>query len=228
MRGRFVWVLMASALFLVQGSPALAWSNGARGPNAFGTHDWILRKALDATGGESAWVRRGTAMRATDDPDMKSGIDHASGTWWHVYDRWGDEYGGADEAAAVWFKRTQRRLDNGKLRSASRALGYLAHIVSDVAQPMHTDQTKREERIHSSFESAVDGRIRNYPFRYDGKDEPEAGPLTRSLGRAAHRRYKDLVGAYTRNGYNDRVNHITTRQLMRAANALADLISSLR
>ena len=39
-------------------------------------------------------------MRATDDPDMLDGIDHASGTWWHVYDQWGVTYGGAPEAGS--------------------------------------------------------------------------------------------------------------------------------
>lgn len=35
------------------------------------------------------------------------------GPWWHVYDRWGDTYGDAVEATAVWFRRTKRRLEGG-------------------------------------------------------------------------------------------------------------------
>jgi hypothetical protein len=58
-------------------------------------------------GREPSWVRVRVALRATDDPDCKDGIDHASGTSWDVYDRWGDEYGGADEATRVWFRQTQ-------------------------------------------------------------------------------------------------------------------------
>lgn len=38
-------VLMASALFLLQGPRALAWSNGPGGCNSFGTHDWILESS---------------------------------------------------------------------------------------------------------------------------------------------------------------------------------------
>jgi hypothetical protein len=33
------------------------------------------------------------ALRATDNPDTVDGIDHASGTWWHVYDEWGLDLG---------------------------------------------------------------------------------------------------------------------------------------
>ncbi len=44
------------------------------------------------------WVCLRTALRATDDPDVKDGIDHASGTWWHVWDEWGAPYGDAPEA----------------------------------------------------------------------------------------------------------------------------------
>jgi hypothetical protein len=61
--------------------PALAWSNGVNGPNAYGTHDWILDHALDALGERADWVCRRAGLRATDDPDTKDGMDHASGTW---------------------------------------------------------------------------------------------------------------------------------------------------
>ena len=39
--------------------PAAAWSNGVDGPNAYGTHDWILDHALDALGRRADWVCRG-------------------------------------------------------------------------------------------------------------------------------------------------------------------------
>lgn len=70
----------------------------------------------------------------------------------------------------VTGRRTSRRLERGRPKAASKALGYLAHIVGDIAQPMHTDQRDREDDIHSSYESAVDARIGNYPFRHDGRD----------------------------------------------------------
>lgn len=217
--------LILAALLLIP-SPAFAWSNGVDGCDSFGTHDWILKKAIRATG--SSWVRTRVALRATDDPDCVDGIDHASGSWWHVYDRWGTEWGAADEAAAVWFRRLERRLDNGNERKASKALGYLAHIVGDVANPMHTDSSDREDGVHSSYEEAVDRRTGTYGFTYDGRDAARAGRRTIAVATDAHRFYSELVREYDRHGYNRRVHRITKRQLNRAVNAVADLITSLR
>lgn len=208
--------------------PAHAWSNGTEGCNSYGTHDWILDQALQAVGEQAEWVRTRAALRATDDPDCVDGIDHASGTWWHVYDRWGDEWGGADEAAQVWFRRVKSRLADGNERGASRALGILSHIVGDVANPMHTDQREREDRIHSSYEDAVDRRVLDYAFQSKGTEAAKPGPRVRRLARNAHESYFKLIRAYDANGYNAKVHRITKRQLNRAANALADLITSLR
>lgn len=172
-------------------------------------------------------MRTRVALRATDDPDCVEGIDHASGTWWHVYDRWGDEWGGADEAATVWFRRMKKRLAAGRERAASKALGYLAHIVGDVANPMHTDSSDREDRVHSSYEYAVDRRVGEYRFSYDGEDPARAGARSRRVATNAHRFYWKLVRTYDNHGYNNKVHRITKRQLNRVANALADLISSV-
>ncbi len=219
---------MVTVFAIFAPSPASAWSNGRGGCNSFGTHDWVLDQAIEATGKEASWVKTRGALKATDDPDCKDGIDHASGTWWHVYDRWGDEWGGADEAATVWFRRTKRHLEAGRERAASKALGILSHFIADVAQPMHTDSSEREDRVHSSYESEVDTRIEEYGFRYDGRDSAKAGGTVRRIARQAHKSYRELVRAYDRHGYNAKVHRITKRQLNRVANSLADLISSLR
>lgn len=222
-----VLVAAISCCILAAATPhsALAWSNGTDGCNSFGTHDVILAAALAFS--DETWVVRRAAMRATDDPDCVDGIDHASGSWWHVYDRWGDEWGGADEAARVWFGRMQTRLDAGNERGASRALGILAHIVGDVAQPMHTDSRDREDRIHPSYEDAVDRRVLDYGFVSNEREAAEPGPRVRRLARNAHESYFTLIRAYDAHGYNDTAHRITKSQLNRAANALADLLSSL-
>lgn len=207
---------------------AAAWSNGTGGCDSFGAHDWVLDKAIDAAGSEASWVCTRVAVRATDDPDSKEGIDHASGTWWHVYDRWGSHYGGADQATAVWFRRAKRRLADGRERAASRALGIMSHFVGDVANPMHTDQSDKEEAIHSAYEDEVDERIDTYTFGYDGRNAARPAGRTRSVARQAHRYYSELVDSYHTDGYTRRVHRITKRQLRRAANALADLVPSLK
>lgn len=233
-RPRFAMAcLIVIATTTFSASPAVAWSNGVDGPNTYGTHDWILDHALDALGRRADWVCRRTALRATDDPDTKDGIDHASGTWWHVWDEWGETWGGAPEAVRVWFRRAQRRLDAGRECSASRALGIMSHFVADAAQPMHTDGSlDAEDRVHGPYESAVDSRSEVgddvYAFEFDGIDP--ARPRARALrvARQAHRFYEVLVETYDEHGYNRRVARITQRQLQRSANALADLIASLR
>jgi hypothetical protein len=104
----------------------------------------------------------------------------------------------------------------------------MAHIVGDIANPMHTDQRDREERIHSSYEQEVDGRIRSYPFRYDGETRADPYDRTIALAHQAHPYYLDLINAYGRHGYTESVSRITKRQLKKGANAVADLITALR
>ncbi len=231
--GRRVRVVLILTSLLIAGiaPPAGGWSNGRAGPDSFGTHDWILDRAARAVASDLPWLRLRVALRATDDPDTRDGIDHASGTWWHVWDEWGSTYGGAPEAAQVWFGRAARRHEAGRDRAASRAVGILAHIVGDVANPMHTDQTDTEERIHSSYEVAVDSRSERsddvYGFSFDGRDPARPYRKTRSVARRAHRYYGELVRSYDRYGYNADVHRITRMQLQRAANALADLLARL-
>ena len=214
-----------ASLFVFMAGPAHAWANGSEGCDSFGGHDWVLKKAIRAT--DPSWVRVRVALRATDDPDCKDGIDHASSPWWHVYDRWGDHYGDADEATAVWFRRVQKHLAAGNERGASKALGIMSHFIADVANPMHTDQTNREDSIHSAYEDDVDERIRSYPFRYNGRDAATPAARTRAVARQAHKLYRELVHTYDRHGYNRRVHRLTKRQLKRAGNAVADLLVSL-
>ncbi|MFN2389330.1 MAG: hypothetical protein ABR575_06980 [Actinomycetota bacterium] len=232
---RHVLTVAALVIALLLGAPAhaAAWSNGVDGGDSYGTHDWILEKALQGAGAAGAWVRVGVALRATDDPDTVDGIDHASASWWHVWDEWGATWGGAPEAAEVWFERTRNRLGDGRERAASRALGILAHILGDVAQPMHTDGWMRaEDRVHPLYEAAVDRRSEAsdtvYRFSYDGADRVTPHALTLSVARGSHRYYETLVRAYARHSYNTRVHRITKRRLNRAGNALADLIRALR
>ena len=231
MARRLLPLVLAFVLVLSLQSPVSGWSNGRAGPNSFGTHDWILERAVKAVTEEIPWLRLRVALRATDDPDVREGVDHASGTWWHVWDEWGATYGGAPEAARVWARRAQRRHDAGRDRAASRAVGILAHIVGDVAQPMHTDSSEREDSVHSAYEVAVDGRSERgdgiYPFRFDGVDQARPYGKTVAVARRAHLFYWDLIRIYDAHGYNRRVHRITKRQLNRAANALADFLAGL-
>ena len=230
------WAVLLLVLALVPAigaAPASAWSNGRGGPNSYGSHDWILSQALSAPGARAGWVRDRVALKATDDPDMVDGIDHASGTWWHVWDEWGATYGGAPEAAEIWFDRARAQYRKGNLRRASRSVGILAHIVGDVGQPMHTDGSlDLEDSVHSSYEVAVDTRSEAgdtiYSFNYDGVTAAHPYRRTRRVARDAHQFYSELVNRYANSGYGARVHQITQRQLNKAANAMADLLRQIR
>ena len=231
---RVVCSVLVASLLVTAAPAASAWSNGRSGPNSFGTHDWVLFKAVNAVGKPGRWVCMRTALRATDDPDTVDGISYASGTWWHVYDVWGaSTYGDAPQAVDVWFRRALTRLRAGDRCGASRALGIMSHMLGDVAQPMHTDQTRLEERVHGPYEVAVDTRCRSrstcrYRFSYDGVHRARPYARTVAVATKAHRYYSPLVTTYARYGYNAKVDTITRRQLNRAAQALADLVVALQ
>jgi hypothetical protein len=229
-----VVVAIGLSLSLLASPSAYAWSNGVDGYDSFGTHDWILREAIRALGDDASWVCVGVSLRATDDPDSLDGIDLASGTWWHVWDEWGvATWGGGPEAVAFWFDRVRHRLEQGDRCSASRALGIMAHLAGDMAQPMHTDGTSAHEHsAHPAYEHAVDERCTatscRYEMHFNGRNivEPYADAL--ATARDAHPFYLRLINAYWAHGYNHVVDQITRRQLDRAANVMADLLWTLR
>jgi hypothetical protein len=159
-------------------------------------------------------------------------LDHASGTWWHVWDEWGATYGGAPEAVEVWFDRARQRLANGRACAASKALGIMAHLLGDVANPMHTDGALEvEDHVHGPYESDVDSPSEIgddvYTFNFDGVDSATPYQRAVKVARQAHRFYRELVRTYDRRGYNARVHRITKRQLNRAADAVADVVAAL-
>jgi hypothetical protein len=215
--------------------PARAWLNGLpQKPNSFGTHDWVLLKAVKAVKAKGRWVNLRIALRATDDPDSIRGIPFASDHRWHNWGPYRGTRGRAPKAVRIWYRRTVHHLEHGRRRKASRTLGIMAHILSDVAQPMHTAEARKERSEHLKYEGKVDARCEGspsnciYPFRYDGPDP--ARPRKRALReiRRAKPYYSDLINEVAEHGYNGEIHRITKRQLNRAANAIADLIISMR
>jgi hypothetical protein len=173
-------------------------------------------------------VRRKAALRATDDPDTVDGIEYASSPYWHVYDIWGSTYGDAPSAIKRWFNRAAKQLSKGQRRKASKSLGYLAHMLGDLANPMHTDQTSKEELIHSSYESAVDQVFTDFRFSYDGRDKASPYKTAVRLAKTSHKKYDSLVNKFDLNGLNAKVRTITRTQLVRGANAVADLAARIK
>ena len=134
--------------------------------------------------------------------------------------------------SASGSRRPLEQLAGSHRTKASRSFGILAHLLGDLANPMHTDQTNREERIHSPYERAVDTRSskrdRTYRFHYDGRDSGKPRAKAKHVAAVSHRSYKGLVRSYDRNNYSRRVHHITRRQLNRGANAAADVAAAIK
>ncbi len=56
----------------------------------------------------------------------------------------------------------------------------MSHFIAVVANRMHTDQSDKEDAVHSAYEDDVDERIADYRSRYDGCDPVR---YLRKLGR---------------------------------------------
>jgi len=208
---------------------AQASSNGTNGPNTFGTHDWIVREGVRLAGRHGRWVCLGTALRATDDPDVVSGIDHASGTWWHVWDQWLDlrwrsrggrvaPAGRSSPRARKAVSREPRARSHGPLAGRRRPAD--AHR-SDRRRGVHPLEL-RERRglpVHRQRLSVPRSQRRARRRRAVRQDHPPR--------EKAHDAHSALVRSYRRGGYTSRVDTITRRQLNRAANVMADLIRSM-
>jgi hypothetical protein len=110
----------------------------------------------------------------------------------------------------------------------------MSHLLSDIAQPMHTAETKAERSEHLKYEGKVDARCEASPpdciyrFSYDGMIEPGLRKRTLREVRRAKPYYSDLIDEVAKHGYNNDIHRITRRQLNRAANAIADLIIMMR
>jgi hypothetical protein len=196
----------------------------------------VLWKAIRVTRTRVPWVRLRVALRASDDPDTRRHLRYASNPRWHNWGPYEGSFAKGPVAVRYWFRRTLRLHRHKRHRAASRALGIMAHLLADLAQPMHTDESAGEERADLRYESKVDARCEGSPsdcvyrFYYDGGDPARPYRRARALVRRAHPLYTELVRAvkHDANGYNKRIHKITKHRLNDAANAIADLILQLR
>lgn len=223
--------IVALAVTLLSPASAYAWGNGAsRSGNGFGTHDWMLLEAnrLAATQG-ATWLDTNVALPVTDDPDTRI-KDQKN----HVYDRWGKRAGYADRRVSALYAQAVVQLRAGDTAGASRTTGLMSHYYTDVCNPLNTDDSPAEKRIHDRYDLAVDKRLRRVGANsawvvYDGYQHPSsAAALTASSAKAAHGSYNTLVTTFAKRGYNASVARITARQVNRATNGLADLIVGIQ
>jgi hypothetical protein len=224
-----VTFILAAALALAHPAATFGWANGANNGNRFGTHDWILKEAnrMAAARG-SGWVRLSYALPKTDDPDTVLGD-----FYYHVYDVWGSHYGNAPAKVASYYSKALSYRKAGNPIAASRMLGLLSHYFSDICNPLHTDQSWAEERMHGGYESAVNSRTNAVAenrswVRFNGYDPiVSAATRTRYSAAHAHTLYASLVKNYNGYGFNSTVLSITRKSLNRAVNNLTDIIITI-
>lgn len=222
--------LVAVLATLLLPAAAAAWSNGDDGGDGFGTHDWVLQEArrVAATRG-AGWLVLKTALPRTDDPDTEF-----RDFYYHVYDVWGSRYGDAPSKVLAYYRKALAARRSGNWTAASKYAGIMAHYYADICNPLHTDQSRAEERMHGSYESRAQtltdavGENRDW-VSYDGyKPVTDVVGLTEDAAAASHRYYTALVKGYNSSGMNATVRSITRKRLNRAVNGLADLLVSIK
>ena len=226
-------LVMLALWTLLLPSVAYAWGNGPQHGAGFGTHDWIL-----VTGNRFAvargtnWLDVAVAASATAEPDHLKG-DQPN----HAYDRWGKRYGTAQTRVAALYSRAVALIRAGDRTGASRTVGLLSHYYSDVCEPLNTDGSRNEKRMHDPFERAVDRALRSPSSHrswavYDGytrvSGASSASAYTIAAAKKAHASYSTLVKNFNRRGFNSTSVAIARRCVARAANGVADLIMSVQ
>lgn len=209
---------------------ALAWGNGPQAGAGFGTHDWIVANANRfAVSQGTLWLDVDVAVRASGEPDLIPGDQY-----YHAYDRWGKRYGNAPARVAWLYTQAVTRLRKGDRAGASRSVGLLSHYYADACDPLHTDDSKFEPRIHGRFERVIDrslGSAGSRPSwaRYDGYQRVKyASATTVAAAKTTHKSYASFVKEYRRHGFSSKVQATGKKSLARATNGIADIIMSIQ
>jgi hypothetical protein len=129
----------------------------------FGTHDFFLEQAIAQaikSGADVSWINLSEAQLGTSDPDKKSAVKSRFpwGGDWH-----GTPYAGkAPRDVGIIYKEIVTAMDKGDEKTASRKLGWLAHLLCDLTQPMHVVTysryipSKRQHIMHLGAEYDLD------------------------------------------------------------------------
>jgi hypothetical protein len=223
-------VVVAVLLALTLPSAALGWDNGPQAGAGFGTHDWILTTGNRmAVGHGTTWLDVAIAASATAEPDRIRN-DQVN----HAYDRWGKHYGNAQRRVSALYAQAVAMYRAGDRAGASRAVGLMSHYYADAAEPLHTDDSKAESKMHARFERSTDRMFRSansYPkwMVYDGYERvTDPSAYTARAAKTAHGSYATLVKRYRSHGFDATAVSVARRAVVRAANGVSDLIMSIQ
>lgn len=121
------------------------------------THHYIALDALQILAGSDAGDWKNLMLRHHEkllkgakapDAEFKDFRNHVL----HVGE---GEWGGARDAAMLWYGKSVEALRAEKWGDAAYALGVLTHYYADPIQPFHTAQTEEEGAIHRALEWSI-------------------------------------------------------------------------
>jgi hypothetical protein len=118
------------------------------------------------------------------------------------------------------------------MKKVVQKLGWLAHYIGDLAQPLHTGVATwegiEEKEYHSKYEKAIDKQIYSYGVLFDG-----CYPTNRISARMiyealwANKFYSAVETAYTNGSKYEAVKELTAQCYSRAVNNVVDIWYSI-
>ena len=144
-----------------------------------GTHDYILEHAIAQAikaGANVSWIDVVEAQQGTADPDYDVAMRARFNSWGHYWFTTSTQ-GKAPRDVAIIYKEIVAALAAGDRKTASRKLGWIAHMLGDVSMPMHNSSysnlipVARQSEMHLAAEADLD-----YLQRYSIGTEPAQWP----------------------------------------------------
>jgi hypothetical protein len=211
-------------------STAVGWCNGPAKKgvgNGYGTHDWILDQAIALAGAEGKWVKRTTALLATDDPDTQ----HTAAMYHHF-----NEAGTSRGAPQIVSDLYHKAIVAGDMAAASKSLGVLSHYYSDILEPFHVTSAANENLgIHLRYEYLVDdhqhkaGNVHSWITKRDAEPVTDVRAKTVDAALYARSFFPGLLASNkaSRSVTKGNTFAVTKKVMSRAVNDLADIIRGI-
>lgn len=229
--------LASIAIVLLLGllpATAFAWCNGpavnGKVGNGYGSHDWILDRAIALAGAQGSWVKRTTALLATDDPDSQ----HTAAMYHHFVEDGTSR--GAPQIVSDLYHKAIVAYQAGDMSAASKDLGTLSHYYADILQPFHvTKAANSHTSLHSQYEHYVDdhqhraGNVHSWITNRARQPVADVRAETISAALYARSLFPSLLTTF---GKSHSVTSgtplaITKKVMSRAVNDLADIICGI-
>lgn len=238
---RNVFVLLAIlATVVIPSAPALGWGNGGVGSgpdnerDGFGTHDWVVARAVQSAGSAGAWLVDNVALEATDDPDTLGRSDNSELDEMHLYREKGTGRGAVHEVSELYNQAVAQHAA-GNLSAASRSFGLLSHYYADIMVPYHAAYAGLgKDTAHHEYEKLVDLQLNDAGDKanwYVARSPVLVTNVRKHAAAAAaysRAKFDTLHTSFTSTwSLNSTVSGITQAVLSRAANDLGDLLKTI-